>query len=277
MSGLHLLSDFYFRARIPARRYILRASRTLSAARGLPIPHGFFDEYPLFYSTSKTHALPNRLNQRYRACIEWNGAAIRGQRILDLASHDGRWSFAAMKAGATNVVGIEARDYLVRASDANLRKHGISENSFRFIVGDVFENLDRIEPYSFDTIFCFGFFYHVANHILLLSKIARLKPKYLILDTALYLDPCNVIVLSAEDSEREASAARVGSDRIGPDMNLIMSGTPSKGALEYMLSYFGWSFAYYNWHRVGIRRWDDIKDYHEGSRVTLRINCMPSQ
>jgi hypothetical protein len=126
-----------------------------------------------------------------------------------------------MKAGATNVVGIEARDYLVQASDANLREHGISENSFRFIAGDVFENLERIEPHSSDTVFCFGFFYHVANHILLLSKIARLKPKYLILDTALYLDPYNVIVLYAEDTEREASAAQVGSHRAGREARHI--------------------------------------------------------
>ena len=192
MLGLRLLSDFCFRAAIPGRRHILRARRALSTARGLPIPHGFFDEYPLFYFTSKTSAVPNRLNQRYRACIEWNDAAIRGQRILDLASHDGRWSFAAIKAGAINVVGIEARDYLVEAANANLRKCGISDNSFQFIVGDAFECLDRIEPNTVDTVFCLGFFYHVASHMLLLSKIARLKPKYLILDTALYLDPYRV-------------------------------------------------------------------------------------
>jgi len=238
------------------------------------MPHGFFDEYPLFYSTSKTSAFPNRLNQRYRACIEWNEAAIRGQRILDLASHDGRWSFAALKAGATNVVGIEARDYLVQAAGANLRKYGVPEDSFRFIAGDVFEALDGIEPQSVDTVLCLGFFYHVANHMLLLSKIARLKPKYLILDTALYVDPYNVIVLYAENPEGEANAARIGSDRIGSDPpTLIVSGAPSKAALELMLSNFGWTFAYFDWHRAGVRRWDDIVDYHEGWRVTLRVNC----
>ena len=144
-------------------------------------------------------------------------------------------------------------------------------------MGDVFESLDQIEPHSVDTVFCLGFFYHVANHMLLLSKIASLKPKHLILDTDLYINPHKVIALYAEDPEWEANAARIGSDRIGPDApKHIVSGVPSKAALELMLSNFGWNFAYFDWHRAGISRWDDIIDYHQGRRVTLRVNCAPS-
>lgn len=107
--------------------------------------------------------------------------------------------------------------------------------------------------------------------MLLLSKIARLKPKHIILDTEISLDPNSVIVLHSEDPEVEANAVRVGSDA----SRLILVGRPSKAALELMLSSFGWSFVYYAWHRRGIRRWDTIEDYHEGWRVTLRINCAP--
>ncbi len=238
---------------------------------GLPLPRGFFDEYPLFYSSSVTSPDPNRLNQRYRACIEWNEETIRGNRILDLASHDGRWSFAALKRGAANVVGIEARDHLVHAAGANLCRYGVPENSFRFILGDVFENIDRVEPHSVDAVFCLGFFYHVANHMLLLSKIARLKPKHLILDTEISLDPRSVVLLHSEDPEVEANAVGVGSDAFRP----VLVGRPSKTALELMLSSFGWSFVYYAWHQAGISRWDTIEDYHEGWRVTLRVNCAP--
>jgi hypothetical protein len=275
MLGLRLLSDFLFRAAIPARRHMLRVNRALSRARGIPIPTGFFDKFPQFYVTSHTSAAPNRLNERYRACIEWNENVIRGKRILDIASHDGRWSFAAMKVGASNVLGIEAREYLVHAARANLLKYGIVEESFRFICGDAFESLDGIEPGSIDTIFCLGFFYHIANHMLLLSKIARLKPKHLIMDTALYLDPYKVIVLYADHTEGEANAARVGTS-YESNPKRIVTGGPSKAALEHMLSAFGWSFVYYDWHRAGIRRWDDCEDYQEGWRVTLRIDCAPS-
>jgi hypothetical protein len=195
---------------------------------------------------------------------------------LDIASHDGRWSFAALKAGASYVVGIEARDYLVDAARANLLRYGTEEKSFRFICGDAFEGLDDLEPGSIDTVLCFGFFYHIANHMLLLSKIARLKPKYLIVDTALYLDPYPVIGLYADNAEGEANAARVGSSNFEADPRRVVAGAPSKAALEHMLSSFGWSFVYYDWYRAGIHRWDDCIDYHEGWRVTLRVNCARS-
>jgi len=60
----------------------------------------FFDTYPQFYRTSNTAARPDRLNDRYRAIIDFNRGIIQGSTILDIASHDGRWSFAAIKSGA---------------------------------------------------------------------------------------------------------------------------------------------------------------------------------
>ena len=68
-----------------------------------------FDEFPRFYETSETFAYPNRLNLRHEAIFGENKEVFEGQRVLDIASHDGRWSFAALKAGATSVVGIEGR------------------------------------------------------------------------------------------------------------------------------------------------------------------------
>jgi 2-polyprenyl-3-methyl-5-hydroxy-6-metoxy-1,4-benzoquinol methylase len=266
-----LFSEFFSRAAYVARSRIRVVSRKLSTARGLPVRQGFFDEYTRFSRTSKTRASTNRLNERYRACIEWNGMAIRGKRILDLASHDGRWSFAAMKAGATSVVGIEGRDHLVQAAGANLREYGVPEKSFRFILGDVLEEIDQIEPHSVDTVFCFNFLYHVADQMLLLSKIARLKPKYLILDTMINHDPRPIILLKSEDLEYEGAAVRFGEDA----PKVILSGMPSKAALELMLSSFGWSFEYYNWHQAGIRRWDFIEEYHGGWCVTVRVVCAP--
>ncbi len=135
----------------------------------------FFDAYPLFYSTS-INAPRNRLNKRYRAIIEANDAIIRGKSVLDIASHDGRWSFAAHKAGARYVLGIEAREYLVQNARQNLREYQVPEQQVQFVRGDVFEELDRLDPGTFDTIFCLGFFYHTMHHMLLLNKIARLRP-----------------------------------------------------------------------------------------------------
>ena len=227
---------------------------------------GFFDEYPSFFHTSATAAFPNRLNERYRACIEWNRPIISGKRVVDIASHDGRWSFAAIKAGASHVVGLEARDHLVKAAQSNLREYGVSENSFRFVLGDAFETIDRIEPRSVDTVLCLGFFYHVANHVLLLSKIARLKPQHIILDTAVAADHRSVVVFQKENPELESKAVRFD----GNVQETVLVGFPSLPAIELMMSNFGWRYEYYPWHGVGIRQWDHIEDYHDGTRVTLR-------
>ena len=270
MFGLGLLSEFFYKAFIKAERPVLYIRRKVAATRRIPIPKGFFDDYPRFQSpSSQTTAPLNRLNQRYRACIEWNEEIIRGKRILDIAAHDGRWSFAAIKMGAVKVVGIEARDNLVQASVNNFRQYGISDRSYRFISGDVFEWLDKIEPHSIDTVFLFGFFYHQENHMLLLSKIGRLRPKHLIIDTEISLDPNPIISLRYERTEGELNAAGVGQAARG----VVISGAPSRSGLKFMLSSFGWTFDYYDWHNAGIRRWDDIVDYQESWRVTVRVSC----
>ena len=267
MQGLSL------RAAMRSRRALQRPTRNLSAAEALPVPPGFFDNYPLFFSSSQTGATRDRLNQRYRACIEWNKTAIEGNRVLDITSHDGRWSFAAMKAGATSVVGLEARQHLVEAARANLTEYRVDQSAFQFKCGDAFELLDGIEPHSFDTVLCLGFFYHVSNHMLLLSKIARLAPKCLVIDTGVYPDPREIIKLYREDPDNDASAARIDANHYQGNIKHIVVGAPSRAALDLMLSGFGWSFVYYDWHQAAIARWNDCEDYKEGRRVTLRVNC----
>jgi predicted RNA methylase len=41
---------------------------------------------------------------------------ISGARVLDLASHDGRWSYAFAGVGAASVVGIEGRQEMIICS-----------------------------------------------------------------------------------------------------------------------------------------------------------------
>lgn len=45
--------------------------------------------------------------------------------LLDIASHDGRWSFAAYKAGAEYVAGIEARSQLTNLAYENMQHYGV--------------------------------------------------------------------------------------------------------------------------------------------------------
>ena len=92
----------------------------------------FFDSFPVFYDTSSTGSSPNRLNSRFGALIQSNKNIIKNSTILDLASHDGRWSLAALKNGAAKVFGIEAREELVKKSYENMERYKISKKSFNF-------------------------------------------------------------------------------------------------------------------------------------------------
>jgi predicted RNA methylase len=51
----------------------------------------------------------HRLNQRHKLIVAPFAEQIAGARVLDIAAHDGRWSFALAAAGAAEVVGVEAR------------------------------------------------------------------------------------------------------------------------------------------------------------------------
>ena len=116
-------------------------------------PVDFFDKYPLFYQTSKTGPWRNRLNRRYCALIESNQEILRRASVLDLASHDGRWSFAALKNGAGKVTGIEGREELVRNARENMEVYGIPRDRYHFILGDVFREIEELRRGSFDVVF----------------------------------------------------------------------------------------------------------------------------
>jgi ubiquinone/menaquinone biosynthesis C-methylase UbiE len=231
-----------------------------------PQSAGFFDAYPRFFSTSATASVSDRLNQRHRALIESNAGIIAKRRVLDIASHDGRWSLAAHKAGAEYVLGIEARQHLTEAARANIRAYDVPEGKVEFVQRDVMVELDKLEPGRFDTVFCFGFLYHTMDHMALLRKIARLQPASLIVDTAISTRPGSVIEVQMEETANE-SAGAVGEPG-NPER--AVSGNPSRAALELMLKSVGFStLRYYDWRNAGIRRWDDLKDYYLGTRVSV--------
>ena len=226
---------------------------------------GFFDDYPEFFKTSSTGSILNRLNKRYTTLIESNKSIIKNSSILDLGSHDGRWSFAAIKNGAINVLGIEGREHLVKNSHKNMELYKIPKERYSFIKGDVLEEIKKIQPETFDIVFCFGLFYHIMNHVELLEEIKRLKAKYLILDASISESDKPIIELIEEDSNVEASGIKSKYST----SNQALVGYPSKNAIELMLKNFGYSFFYYDWHNVGIENWEHIDDYHLNRRISL--------
>src|SRR4051794_16319245 len=116
---------------------------------------GFFDQYPRFYESGLVFRGP-RLNARYDCLIARHLEHIEGKKILDVGSHDGRWSLAALTAGAESVVGIEPRAEHVDAAERNLRAYGVEGAQFH--VGDALETLITNKP-KVDTVFLFGVLY----------------------------------------------------------------------------------------------------------------------
>ncbi len=226
---------------------------------------GFFDANSGFLISSHTAATANRLNERHRAMIESNLDIISGCRVLDLASHDGRWSFAAAQSGASYVLGIEARPHLVAAAREHLSHRPVS-NRIEFRIGDVMSELPQLSE-AFDTVFCFGFLYHMIDHMALFRAIRRLNPKHLVIDTAISSQPGAIIEVWEEaiDVESAAAVAEFGSP------SRALKGYPTKSALEMMLKAAGFGeIRYWNWERAGIKCWADLKDYYLGERVTIR-------
>jgi len=117
----------------------------------------FFSSFPRFFETSQTTASANRLNARFEAIIEKNKDLIKGSKILDIASHDGRWSFAALKSGATHVTAVEVRKDLVKHAKETCTQYGIDKAHVDFICGDVFDVLSR-RDIRVDVVLCFRLF-----------------------------------------------------------------------------------------------------------------------
>src|SRR5205814_1234121 len=99
----------------------------------------FFDRYSRFYETSQTTPYRGRLNLRYEAIFAENRDVFDGATVLDIASHDGRFSLAALACGAKSVIGIEARPDLVEHATDTLAAYGWGPDRCSFLTGDVFD------------------------------------------------------------------------------------------------------------------------------------------
>ena len=174
------------------------------AAPGSRTASWFFEQFPLFYVTSSTAPTTTRLNLRYEAIFGENRDIFAGARVLDLASHDGRWSLAALATGARSVIGIEARPELVKAASENLGEYGYGADCARFVTGDVHEVLNT-HDFEADVVLCLGFFYHTLRYNELLDGIRRTNARYLIVDTfsPYMMGPVPSVNVITEDADEE--------------------------------------------------------------------------
>lgn len=222
-------------------------------------PNCFFDRFPRFVDTSATGHTPHRLNARYIALIHSNRELIKDARVLDLASHDGRFSFAALQSGASRVVGIEQDPHLARVAHENMELYDVPRSKYDFVVGNIFDHLEIRQ--QVDVVFCFGILYHIHDHMQLFSTIAEAQPRYLFIDS-------NV-------SQREGAVIELRNPVVGspPPPGSQLESYPSKPALDAMLSSFGWTFDYFDWQGSRLSEAPDMPDYRTGKRVSVVVTC----
>ena len=242
-----------------------------SAPGSRSVTRGFFDQYDRFYETSETSVQPWRLNLRYEAIFEENRDAFAHARVLDIASHDGRWSFAALQAGAAHVTGIEARPELVEEALENLRTYGIGDDRVEFVTGDVFSVMATADQ-PVDVVLCLGFFYHTLRYPELWKRMAQSTPQTMIIDTEVYPGSSEALIrVTDEPMSRQGNA--VADDFSAPD--LVLTGRPTVNALRLMAQAYGYRLTKLSDWAALLRdnpQADGIGDYRKGKRVTLRFD-----
>ncbi|MDQ3325675.1 MAG: class I SAM-dependent methyltransferase [Actinomycetota bacterium] len=232
-------------------------------------PPGFFTDHPRFLETSTTSTGVRRLNMRHEALIDANRDILQGARVLDIASHDGRWMMAALKAGAAHVTGIEARPELVENAEKTFAEYGADSSSCRFITGDLYGVLAR-EDLQIDVIQCFGFLYHTLRFTELFSRLSAMQPRHLVLDTRVLNQEGQLIKVFRNEVTRQAHAA---AEEFAADTTVLV-GWPTPSALRMMLRVYGFTVdSEYDWQNASTPEGGNlVSRYRSGGRITWRCS-----
>lgn len=229
----------------------------------------FFDDHPDFLETSHTAASKSRLNLRHLAIIKENEDILRGRSVVDIASHDGRWSYAALEAGATHVIGIEGRRKLVENARETFAAKGVPESRYTMIRGDVHRRLHRPDIVG-DVVMCLGFLYHTARYAELMAGIRSTGAEYVIVDTRVLQGVDGPLIeLRTEGTATQSMAIR---DKYTMDRRVI-SAVPSEAAVVLMLDAAGYDVDHRtDWTRLlaGHPDAEAVSQYESGKRVTFR-------
>lgn len=226
---------------------------------------GFFD----FLGTNERYAGRdlnlNRLNRRHEFLVAPYADDLSGAKVLDLASHDGRWSYALSAAGAREVVGVEARADQMEQYAAY--PDGEVKDRVRFVHGDVYEVLPDLiaRGETFDVVAIFGLYYHVMNHYDLLKLVRRLQPGLVVIDSEFSLSARPVIRLATEATDSHLnSVAHQEGQVVAP------VGIPSRSAMELMATSLGYAVEWADWETVPTAQRGGLKAYYRDGRAWKR-------
>jgi SAM-dependent methyltransferase len=190
----------------------------------------------------------NRLEWRYRAFIQPIAGRLGGKKVLDLASHDGRWTFACLLNGAAHVTAVEIRQELLDKARRSITLPQMRDR-VRFVAADVFDALPRLfdDGDRFDTILCLGLFYHVMDHHRLMKLMTAFKPELIVMDTSLIDSDDAYVLLKTERGATPRSAA-LDFHR----QKEVATGIVSRGGMRMLANSFGYRIFWVDWESVGV-------------------------
>ena len=123
------------------------------------------------------------LNARVENLLGNHRDALQGKRVLDMASHIGTFSYAALNMGADFIQGADTEERTVSKCLELFERHQIEPTRYRFEVRDVFDLLENSPENHWDTILCFGMLYYTTEPLRLLRLMKKAARECILLDT----------------------------------------------------------------------------------------------
>jgi hypothetical protein len=222
------------------------------------------------HGVTESVAAAQRMHERHKRIIEANPDSFQGKTVLDLASHNGRWTYAALEAGATFALGIEARQELISRGIPEFVE--IPQEKYQFICGDIFDQqaLASAAGYrKFDTVLCLGIFYHITDHYRLIRQMRSFNPSSIIFDSSFLTGDTSAVRFRQEDSSDPSNALPEHDDVSG-----ALKGLASIGFMRQTAALSGYDMHIIPWRRDNTDHPESVEDYLDSTREARRLTMI---
>jgi SAM-dependent methyltransferase len=170
----------------------------------------------------------NRQQERRRyffdALLGMAGGSLEGRRVLDLGCNAGYWALAAAEAGASHVLGVDARPEPVEQAQLVFEATGVDPGTYEFRTENVFAVGDIGR---FDVVLCLGLLDVTARPLELFELMSATQAEILVIDTA---------VSRGSNASFELGAINEAANLVDRRMTFV----PSAAAVERLAVEFGY-------------------------------------